>query len=348
MNQRKTVALIFGGASVEHDISVRGADFIAGELMLAGLAVLKVLITQNGEWLISKSGEPSCAEMNINNDGLVSTFPVRLGEERGLIANGEILHIDAALPLLHGELGEDGVVQGALTCAGIPFIGCDTVCGAIGIDKAFTKLIASAAGVPVTRFIYSTGYESEGELIRKAEELIGYPMFVKPTRLGSSIGAGVARDRSELQRAVENALKEGSGRIMIEELVEPMRELECAVIRTNGKLLFTNIGEINYKNGFYDYDSKYGDSRSVRITTSAQIDEITKSIILSYAELVARAVGVTGISRIDFFMHGEELYFNEINTMPGMTEASMFPMLAEGMGIPMHKLLKILTEEITK
>ncbi len=344
--ERKTVALIFGGEGREHDISVMGADFIAGELEKADLSVLKVLIRKNGEWCISQSRIASCKDMDGGKAELMPTYPIRLGGECGFLTDTKITPVSAALPLLHGELGEDGVVQGALRCAGIPCIGCDTVCGALGIDKAFTKLVASDAGIPVARGIYSSEHEDKASFARRAEKEIGYPMFIKPTRLGSSIGAGIAHTPSELDTALDTALEAGGGRVIAEELLSPVRELECGVMCINGKFLFTNIGEISCKGGFYDYDNKYADGSTASVCTHASISEADRALIISYARIIAERLGVRGLSRIDFLKCGERIYFNEINTMPGMTAVSMFPLLAEQAGMPMHKLLAALVNEL--
>ncbi len=341
--QEKTVALIFGGEGQEHDISVMGADFVRGELIKAGYAVLPIFISTEGEWLICE-GEP-LADAVQNEAVLKDTFPVRISGRSGFLLHGELLPVQAAFPLLHGELGEDGVVQGALRCAKIPFVGCDTVCGAVACDKAFTKLIANELGVPTVEGFFTDSSAERKDIISRAEEM-GFPVFIKPTRLGSSVGAGIARGREEAEAKVNAAAELGHGRILVERFIEGARELECAVMRINGKLLFTNIGEIFCKCGFYDYDSKYAEGSKSDILTSADITPEQRGIIKDYSGRIAEALGVSGLSRIDFFMDPlGNIYFNEINTMPGMTAVSMFPRLAADFGFPMPRLLRALIEE---
>ncbi len=343
---KKTVALIFGGEGGEHNVSVMGADFVRGELEAVGFSVLPVLISGGGEWLLCDKVH-SCRDMDKETSALTPTYPVRLGKMCGFLKDGEILSVCAAVPLLHGEVGEGGCVQGALRCAGIPYIGCDTVTGALCIDKAFTKLIAADAGIPVAKGIYSHEGEDIDELTERAERTVGYPMFIKPTRLGSSIGAGIAKDRCELMPALNKALSLGSGRIIVEELLSPVRELECAAACINGKLLFTDIGEISCKSGFYDYENKYGEASGASICECAELTDDIKNKIQAYSKIIAERVGIKGLSRIDFMLTANgKIYFNEINTFPGMTKVSMFPRLIERAGVRVGGLLLSLIEEL--
>ena len=344
-NRNITVALIFGGAGVEHGVSVMGADNLIGMLRSRGLRVIPTLIRRDGGWLTADT-DATAEEMEHGRCRLLPTFPIRLADERGLLVNGGILRIDAAIPLLHGDRGEDGRVQGLLDCAGIPYIGCDTLCGAVCSDKAFTKLIARDLGIPTARGIYSTECDTPERLAERAVCELTFPMFVKPTRLGSSVGASAVYREDQLSDAISRAYRLGSGRVIVEELVQGARELECAVFSQNGKLLFTNIGEISYETGFYDYDTKYSSHSGVRILTSARISPEQRAAVLEYSRAIAQALGIKGLSRIDYLLDGNgEIYFNEINTFPGMTERSMFARLIEAEGTALPQLLDQLIRE---
>lgn len=346
MNKR-TVAFIFGGVGCEHSVSVTGALNLYPHVDREKFKPIPVLISKSGEWLTEKNyDEPTLDGFlkHAKEGKLMPTFPVRLGKRCGFMIDGDTVECSAAFPLLHGDGGEDGTVQGALISAGIRFVGCDTVAGAVAIDKGFTKAIAEKLGIPVVPWIYT----ADGDAVRfisLAERTLGYPLFVKAARLGSSVGAYTARCREELVRAYGLASRLGSMRVIGEKLIEAPRELECGFYSVKGKVIFTNIGEISAKDGFYDYDTKYV-TGNARITDSADIDSFTKGRILSYAKLITEAIGCRGLSRIDFFLDkGGSIYFNEINTMPGMTGESLYPRLLEGCGISPRDMLTELLED---
>lgn len=345
MNDRNiTVALVFGGVGCEREVSLMGADNVREALRGCGFRVLPVIVTRSGAWLTPTTDAASVSQLDTEEE-LTPTFPVRLGDERGFIVGKSLVRVDAVMPLLHGEGGEDGAICGLLQSVGIPYIGCDTLTNAFCIDKAFLKLIAEDLGIPTVKGIYTTEYSEINDTRKRVRAELGYPVFVKPTRLGSSVGASVARDDCELVRSIEFARKH-SPRILIEKLVEGARELEIAVIRLKGKLLFTNIGEIRYDGGFYDYERKYSSGPDVTVTPSFPWDIEVVSRIKEYARRICEAVGTVGLSRIDFFLDPVgNIYLNEINTMPGMTKTSLFPRLAEQAGVPLSALLCSLVGE---
>ena len=307
-----TIALIYGGEGYEHSVSMLGFQHLF-PILEKNYRVLPIFIDTHGEfWLKNKR-----------------VFPTYGGFAD---SDGEVYRVDCAFPLLHGDMGEDGVVQSALALGKIPFIGCTPTVGALCRDKFTVKAVAKSLGIPTL----------PARLISRDDE-IALPCFIKPSGLGSSIGAGAARDEAELQFALENAFRY-TDRVIIEPLLESKRELECGYFGVKGKELFTNAGEILSQGGFYDYDSKYGGS--TKTATVADVSPKINEKIKEYSARLVAALGVRHISRIDFFLVGEDIYFNEINTMPGFTEESLYPrMLAEhGIGIP--KMFEMLIGDI--
>lgn len=316
---RPCVALIFGGRGYEKEVSAKGAAHILPLIDENTYHCLSVFIDGCGRWLI---------------DGK-ECYPSLPG---GFTVDGEFIPVDCALPLLHGDFGEDGIVQGALECAGISYIGCDVQSGALCSDKAYTKAVAQALGIPTLPFRLIL--KKDKDALRIAEE-IGYPLFVKPCRLGSSVGASAAGDRSELTEALTKAFSVAD-RVMVEPALYPKRELECGYFCAKGKELFTKPGEILCE-GFYDYDRKYMSNVSP-VCAVADIDEDISSKIRDYSARLARFIGVRDLCRIDYFLSGGELYFNEINTLPGLTESSLYLGLTEAAGISKKELVSLLIE----
>lgn len=339
--------MIFGGRGYEHDISVRGAEYLFPLIDGSKYRKIPVYVKKDGTWIIPAiRGIGICpralADGAVPEEECSPAFGKPVG---GLLTDSAFLPIAAAFPLLHGDFGEDGVVQGALENAGIPYVGCDTVASAVTRDKSYVKLIAEHLGIPTARWLYAR--ELSDKTIKEAEEKIGYPMFVKPARLGSSVGASVAKCREELTRVLEGALKVGSGRALIEELIDVERELECGYFSARGKTVFTVVGEI-CADGFYDYEKKYFGS-TAKVSSRASVCEREVGLIQSYASLLAEYLGLRALSRIDFFRtRSGEIIFNEINTMPGFTETSLYPRLCAESGISPALLVNGLIADAVK
>ena len=350
MNEKisRRVALIFGGCGCEHDVSVLGAINVESALKEAGIKSVPILIKRGGGWFASADPEASAVTLTNESAELFSVFPTRLDGKAGFISRGGFFEVDVALPLLHGDCGEDGRIQGLLETVGIPFIGCDTTCGALSSDKAYTKLIAKSIGIPTVSGISLSPGDSLDTAICTAESELGYPIFVKPTRLGSSIGASAAGCRDELRRALDTATAIGRGYVLAEKYISGARELECAFFECYGKQYFTNIGEIRCEGGFYDFNTKYSESSTAHLTASASLPQEIRDTVREYAKRIVHALGCRHLSRIDFFLADGVIYFNEINTMPGMTRSSMFPRLVEGEGISLSEFLSDLVESTAR
>lgn len=310
MTDKKRVALIFGGRGHEHSVSVSGAENLLSLIDGERYGVYTVIIEKNGKMRLSEGG----AEL----------FPVmREGKGVFLTDKGDILRVDCAFPLLHGDFGEDGSVQGLLTSLNIPFVGSDTRASAICLDKAVTKAAAEALGIPTVPWrLITDGHGAD----------LTPPLFIKPDCLGSSVGASPARSDEELISAIATASELGGRRVLAERLIEPLRELECAYFSAQGEEFVSRPGEI-LCDGFYSYGRKYSEGAAEGVCRAELPARITERI-REWAMELCRFIGVRHLARVDFFLSGDDLYFNEINTMPGMTERSLYLRLLESEGIP--------------
>ena len=327
--KRKRIALLYGGVGVEHEVSVSGAKYLLDVIDKKRYLPYPVFITKDGRWYAEGNPErPVC---------------VTVGSVGALTEGERAVPIRAAFPLLHGDGGEDGKVQGLLECAGIPYVGCKVTAGAVASDKILTKDIAAALGIPTVPGIAIVNDTSTEGARVLAESRIGYPMFIKPSGLGSSLGAHAVYSPEEFAVHFDAAIRLGGKRVLIEELIEDKRELECAYLAHSGGSVFTPPGEI-ISHGVYDYDEKYGkNSRTVTRPTASVPDKISETV-RDYSERLVSRLGISGLSRIDFFLSGGELLFNEINTMPGFTETSLYPAMIAAAGIDPTELVTELIE----
>ena len=321
-NTKPTVALIWGGQGYEKEVSRRGIENILPLINKATYEVISVHIEPDGRWTLD------------GKDILLA--------KGGIITAGGFRFVDCAFPLLHGDFGEDGRVQGALDCAGISYVGCDCMTSGICRDKLIVKAVAKSLGIkalPATLVLRRDGIQSA---LKEAEEIIGYPLFVKPCSLGSSIGASPARNREELILALDAAFALAD-RVMVERLLSQKRELECGFLSVKGKELFTNPGEIICES-FYDYNRKYGVNCASAVAC-AELRQDIKDRIKDHSKSLVRRLGVRDLARIDYFLSGDEIYFNEINTMPGQTESSLYSKMLAAEGISSYDFVNLLVEE---
>lgn len=323
---KKTVLLIVGGTGKEREVSLMGRDYVRSLIDSEKYRVITATVLPSGIWL--------------TDDGK-AIFPTRSPDGSGILMDGALIPIDGAFPLLHGDGGEDGIIQGSLQAAGIPFVGADTYTGALCADKWYTKCVATALGIPVSEGIYLTGAADMPRERERAERSLTYPMFVKPARLGSSIGACPIPTGEEFYPALRHA-SEAADRLLIERAWVKKRELEVAYFSTCGETIITDAGEI-LEEGFYDYDGKYGGSCITldRATLSPEV----AALIRDYSERLATAVGLRHLGRIDFFLTEDGVIFNEINTMPGFTQSSLYPRLVARAGIEPRELINRLLDD---
>jgi D-alanine-D-alanine ligase len=335
-----TVGLLFGGRSGEHEVSINSAKAIANALKTGDntqkYRILPFYVQKNGVWSNSSIAETILAKgQPLAPD---QATPVQLWQ-----FPAQVSEVDVWFPILHGPNGEDGTVQGLLTLMQVPFVGSGVLGSAAGMDKIAMKDIFAQAGLPQVKYvtvnraqIYSNPSISS-ELYAEIEAKLGYPSFVKPANLGSSVGIAKVRSRSELEAALANAASYDR-RIIVEAGVNA-RELECAVLG-NDHPQASVVGEITFDSDFYDYETKYTDGRS-QMHIPAQIPEAIAAQIQSMAIQAFTALDCAGISRVDFFYVEAtgEVFINEINTLPGFTAFSMYPQLWKTSGIAFPDLV---------
>ena len=322
------VALIYGGEGFEHEISLIGAKNVSDMINRTKYNLIPVLITRSGEWFIEDEKEK------------IPVFPALIGGVSGLFSGDKVFPVDVAIPLLHGDFGEDGIITGALRAAHIKFVGCGVLAGAVCSDKIVTKLICEALDIPTARWTFSTDTEPS-EILKSAESLLGYPMFIKPSSLGSSIGISRVENEKEFCEGYRKA-RALSARVLIEEAVPVLCELECAYF-SEGTVNRFKIGEILSGGEFYDFDKKYVTETKTRTVFS---DKEIEKAVSDMADRLRLAVDLKQMSRIDFFLtNGGKILFNEINTFPGMTKTSLYPSLTVEMGLSEGEFINRLVAE---
>ncbi|MFW0860585.1 MAG: D-alanine--D-alanine ligase family protein [Dethiobacter sp.] len=326
----KKIAVLYGGRSGEHEVSLRSAAAIlAGLRAQQDLTVLPVFISREGIWQLGG------VRVAVLPHPGVSGFYVLEGENAG-----SVVGVDLVFPVLHGTYGEDGTVQGLLELAQIPYVGAGVPGSAVGMDKILMKAALLAEGLPVGPYLWFTGAKwlSDKELLAaQVEKELGFPCFVKPANLGSSVGISKVYHQEGLLNAVEEALIYDR-RILVEKFL-PGREIECSVLG-NDKPRASILGEIIPANDFYDYTAKYLDNRS-RLVIPANLSERVAERIRKLAVQTFMALDCAGLGRVDFFVddqHGQ-IWVNELNTLPGFTSISMYPKLWEATGLSFNDLL---------
>lgn len=339
------VCVLFGGISPEHEVSLRSAESVLNNMSPEKYDIYPVGITKQGHWLYYSGKDYSCLpggswEKDPSNCTAV------LSPERGhglliFTDNGVVKQpVDVVFPVLHGENGEDGAMQGLLQMAGIAYVGPHVAESAVAMDKTLTKLVADNAKVSQAAWVLVRAEELHAKLdsiISNIQNRFMFPVFVKPAGTGSSVGVSKANDTDQLRQALLHASVYDS-KILVEEFIHG-REIEVAVMG-NDSPVASVCGEIDSGADFYDYDAKYITDTSVAYIP-ARIDEEVAERVRELAVKVYTAVGCVGLSRVDFFVtYGDNrVVFNEINTMPGFTSISMYPKLFAASGIPYNKLI---------
>lgn len=336
MNKEK-IAVIFGGESSEHEISCISVTTIVENIDRELYEIILIGITKDGRWLLTE--DIGSIKDGSWKDG--RTTAVILPDKAGhgmLIKDGDTyktVHIDIVFPVLHGANGEDGTIQGLLEMSGIPYVGCGVLASSAAMDKLTTKNIVSPLNIRQARYVpvfYGEGYNFS-ETANLIEKSFPYPVFVKPANAGSSRGVSKACDRNELKSAIEMAAEHDS-RILVEEMIVG-REVECAVLGSAaGNAEASGVGEILAAAEFYDYDAKYN-SEDSKTVIDPKLPDGVRDEIRTAAIKIFRELNGFGLSRVDFFIENEtnDVVFNEINTMPGFTDISMYPILWEACGL---------------
>lgn len=342
---KQNLAVIFGGQSSEHEISCMSASNIIQCIDAQRYNIILVGITKEGHWV-------EAADLNAVQDGSwrQSKTSIVLSPDatrKGLYRMSEdekiqFVHLDVIFPVLHGLYGEDGTVQGLFKLAGIPFVGCGLFASAAGMDKLYTKIIVDTLGIRQAKYVpvYKEELPKMDEVVARVESALEYPVFVKPSRAGSSKGVNKAANREQLKNALIEAA-DNDRKILVEETIIG-REVECAVLG-NLDVKASGVGEILSADEFYDFDAKYYNSES-KTLVDPPMPENMREQIREDAVKIFMALDGRGLSRVDFFLTESGVVFNEINTLPGFTAISMYPMLWEAQGIPKKELVQKLID----
>lgn len=343
MSKKVRVAVLFGGKSGEHDVSLHSASSVLKAMDLQKYEVLPVAITKEGKWRLGKEA------LSLLEGKLESEWIERLSDEVPTITSAvadstlpsfSTEEIDVVFPVLHGTYGEDGTMQGLWEIANLPYVGAGVLASSVGMDKVLSKKVFRDEGIPQGRFTYllRNRWRKEPEkYLEQIERDFEYPLFVKPANLGSSVGISKASNRDELIQAIELAAKYDR-KIVVEEFI-PAREIEVAVLG-NDDPKASMPGEIISSNEFYDYEAKYQSGTSI-IDIPAKLPEEKIEEIRRLAIRAYQAIDCSGLARVDFFYRKDngEILINEINTMPGFTKYSMYPKMWEYAGIPYSELI---------
>ena len=346
--KKKCIGLIFGGDSNEHEVSISSAKTVFhafnSEINKQRFTIRAFYINKRGNWLDSDSSE----KILIGEIEKIKTNKQEiLNQEKFNFLNGiEFQNVDVWFPLLHGFNGEDGSIHGLLKFTKKPLVGCGILGSALGMDKILMKEIFSSLKIPQVDFLVfqnedTYDKEVENKIINETTKKLNFPVFVKPSNSGSSLGISKVKNQSELSQALEIAWKVDS-RIVIEEGLD-VREIECGIIG-NSQLLTSEIGEVNYESEWYDYNSKYNSNNKISIP--AVIDPNIAEQIKVIAIQSCRALNIYGFARVDFFLEksSNKILLNEINTIPGFTKNSMFPMLWKASGLNIEQLVAKLVD----
>lgn len=344
MNNKKKVLVVFGGQSGEHEVSVISAESVIKSLDTTKYEILTIGITKEGHWFWGvKPQEWKESKEQIMPQHIQVALALDPQEPKFIALDGSKLDndgkCDIVFPVMHGPKGEDGTIQGLLEMTGFPYVGSGVLGSSLGMDKDRMKAVFQEAGLPIVPHISVLRSELATEkekIVERISHLLGFPCFIKPANLGSSVGISKASNKEELITALDYAAN-FDRKLVIEKGVKA-REIELSVLG-NDNAKSSIPGEIIPCKEFYDYEAKYLDASSKSIIP-AELKESTKKQLQEYAVKAFNAVGAAGLGRIDFFVTEDDTIFvNEINTMPGFTQISMYPKLWEASGLPYRELL---------
>jgi len=352
----KNIGVFFGGKNPEHDISIFTGEMIIGGLRAMGHKVIPVYIDKKGIWFIGEE----LGDLKIFREGKFSNYSKLSGWNLDNEVRGKMVFykkgflktkviIDVAFPALHGQNGEDGTIQGLFEMFDMPYVGCDVYSSAVSMDKVLTKLIYKASSIPTTDFLAFKNIEWEKnkqDIINKVEKDLTYPLFVKPSRLGSSIAISKVKTKKELEDALEIAFHYDS-KVIVEKAVPNLKDLTCCLIG-NDELITSLIMESIYEKDFVSYDDKYIEGGTQlgksdkKIVIPALLDKNTTKEIQDMSKRIYKLVGCSGIARVDFLYDdkAKKYYANEINTLPGI----LYKHLWQKSGIELGELLEKLID----
>ena len=344
------IAVIFGGQSSEHDISCISVQTVAKAINHDKYDVTYIGITKEGHWLFVSSLESIADGSWVQSEISAILSPDATKKEIIMLdgAGFTTKKIDVIFPVMHGMYGEDGTIQGLFEMAQIPYVGCGVLASAAGMDKVYTKIIVDDLGINQADYVLVRAVDvQKAELdasymdkqVRRVEEKLEYPVFIKPSKAGSSQGVSKAHDRAELIAGLKLAAQHDT-KILVERNIIG-REIECAVLGSASDVSASGVGEILAAAEFYDFDAKYTNAESKTII-SPELPEGKTEEIRKAAKAIFAALDGYGLSRVDFFLEKDtnKIVFNEINTLPGFTSISMYPMLWKAQGMDIEELVE--------
>lgn len=361
MSKKLNVAVVFGGRSGEHEVSVMSARSVVENLDREKYNVFPLYVSRDGQWL-----PPAEAQKQLSGGDVKQLKTTGFDAELGLALKPGVGNtpgswqgrtegldsIDIIFPVVHGTYGEDGTLQGMLEMADIPYVGAGVLASALGMDKSLMKAVCQQAGIPVlpaftlTRTRWESSKQQAREsLLEQIEKVAQYPAFVKPCNLGSSVGISKVRDREELRKGIDEACR-FDRKILIEKGLESPREVELAVLGNDDPVV-SHPGEIIHGGDFYDYQTKYFETGGQKIQIPAHLSAEQAKKLQDLAIETFLALDLNGLSRVDFLLDAqgdEAIYLNEVNTMPGFTPISMYSMMWRESGRPYSQLLDDLIE----
>jgi len=326
--QKIKVAVIFGGTNTEHEVSIVSATSVINHLDPSKYTVLPIYITKQNQWTQMPVSEAALLPSTIDKE----IAPTDFIQDK----------IDVIFPIMHGPFGEDGTIQGMLEMLHLPYVGCGVLASAMCMDKVIQKQLCQAMEIPIVPFASFTKHEwqqNPDQVMHQIRDSLHYPLFVKPVNQGSSVGVTKIHAEAELKSGMDQAFVYDV-KIIVEQGVDAVREIECAILG-NEHPEASVLGEINPSNEFYDYDAKYIDGQSESIIPADLPPEIT-SQVQTLAKKAFKILNCSGLARVDFLVnrHTNEIYLNELNTMPGFTSISMYPKLWQASGLSYENLIE--------
>ncbi|PXF32741.1 D-alanine--D-alanine ligase [Pokkaliibacter plantistimulans] len=349
MTKKLKVAVLFGGRSAEHEVSLQSARNVIEAMDKTRFEPVLIGIDRQGAWYLNtdslallNSENPELGVLNARSQAVSLVAGESAGQLVRLQHAGMAEAVDVIFPVLHGPYGEDGSVQGLARLANVPCVGSDILGSAVGMDKDVAKRLLRDAGIPVARHVCLRRYEVNDTLLTKVAEEFGFPVYVKPANMGSSVGVVKVKELSTLAEALDYAFQYDT-KVLIEANISG-REVECAVLG-NDQPMASIAGEIVTEDGFYSYERKYIDEKGATLVIPAALDDATFERIRILAIQTFRALEARGLARVDMFLSATgELFVNEINTIPGFTSISMYPKLWQASGISYTELISRIIE----
>lgn len=346
MDKKIRVGILFGGKSAEHEISLKSAKNVIEALDQDRYEPVLIKITKKGSWYVVPSNDKGLE--SISDDDFEAGLVLGHGEKQLIkVQGGSVLPgLDVVFPVLHGTFGEDGTVQGLLKLLDLPFVGSGVLGSAVCMDKDFTKRLLQQAGLPVSRWVLLTHHNKDVSFSQLKDEL-GLPLFVKPCNMGSSVGVSKVFSEFEFQKAVSDAFLYDQ-KVLVEEFIEG-RELEVSVLG-NQNPEASVVGEVLPQSDFYSYEAKYFETKGTPLEVPAVLNNDMSQKIKSFAIRSFKILGCSGFARCDFFLKKDgSLFINEVNSIPGFTQTSMYPKLWEACGVSygelIHKLIQLAIEK---